>query len=181
MLFNILIETLAIFFFGSIGSHLLGHNICFLTKTAIMIVFARSLYCWLLSEALRSKHLAMLVGIVFGVFFHSIANFIQRLLDPNLLAVLQGRLFASFNSINANILMLAIIIVIALTCYVWRYMYNMHILDELALGRETAINLSVDHRRIVRKILLMMTVFITVSIALVGPLTFFALLVANLT
>ena len=63
------------------------------------------------------------------------------------------------------------------TLYGWRYM---HVFDVLALGRELAINFGVDHRRIVRRILFMITIFVSVSTALVGPITFFGLLVANL-
>jgi iron complex transport system permease protein len=101
----------------------------------------------------------------------------QRMLDPDLFAVLQDRFFASFNTINADILTLSAIIVAAVSLYGWRLL---HVFDVLALGREPAINLGVDHRRVVRLILLMVTVLVAVSTALVGPITFFGLLVANL-
>ena len=52
--------------------------------------------------------------------------------------------------------------------------------DVLALGRETAINLGVAHKRTVAAILVLVTVLVSVSTALVGPVTFFGLLVANL-
>jgi iron complex transport system permease protein len=142
-----------------------------------MVLFAGSLYYWLFSGAARSLHLVMLVGIICGVFFRSLSNLMQRMLDPDLFAVLQDRFFASFNTINADILTLSAIIVAAVSLYGWRLL---HVFDVLALGREPAINLGVDHRRVVRLILLMVTVLVAVSTALVGPITFFGLLVANL-
>ncbi len=173
----ILIQTLVIFFFGAVQIDWIGPNIRFLAETAIMVVFAGALYYWLFSGATRSLHLVMLVGIVCGVFFRSISNLMQRMLDPNLFAVLQDRFFASFNTINSDILTMSAVIVAAVSLYGLRFVY---IFDVLSLGRDPAINLGVDHRRIVNKILFMVTVLVSVSTALVGPITFFGLLVANL-
>ncbi|WP_273792729.1 iron chelate uptake ABC transporter family permease subunit [Brucella anthropi] len=173
----ILIQTLVVFFSGAVQIGWLGPNVRFLSETAIMVVFAGTLYYWLFSGATRSLHLVMLVGIVCGVFFRSISNLMQRMLDPNLFAVLQNRLFASFNTINSDILIMSAVIVAAISLYGLRFVY---VYDVLSLGREPAINLGLDHRRIVRKILFMVTVLVSVSTALVGPITFFGLLVANL-
>ncbi|MBJ6133386.1 iron chelate uptake ABC transporter family permease subunit [Ochrobactrum sp. Q0168] len=173
----ILIQTVIVFFFGAVHVDWIGPNIRFITETVVMVLFAGSLYYWLFSGAARSLHLVMLVGIICGVFFRSLSNLLQRMLDPDLFAVLQDRFFASFNTINADILTLSAIIVAAVSLYGWRLL---HVFDVLALGREPAINLGVDHRRVVRLILLMVTVLVAVSTALVGPITFFGLLVANL-
>ncbi|MFK3666957.1 iron chelate uptake ABC transporter family permease subunit [Ochrobactrum teleogrylli] len=173
----ILIQTVVVFFFGAVQVDWIGPNMRFVTETLVMVLFAGSLYYWLFSGAARSLHLVMLVGIICGVFFRSLSNLMQRMLDPDLFAVLQDRFFASFNTINADILTLSAIIVAAVSLYGWRLM---HVFDVLALGREPAINLGLNHRRVVRLILLMVTVLVAVSTALVGPITFFGLLVANL-
>ena len=173
----ILIQTLVVFSFGAVQIDWLGPNVRFLAETVIMVIFAGTLYYWLFSGATRSLHLVMLVGIVCGVFFRSVSNLMQRMLDPNLFAVLQDRFFASFNTINAEILTLSAVIVAAVSLYGLRLM---HVFDVLSLGREPAINLGVDHSKVVRKILFMVTVLVSVSTALVGPITFFGLLVANL-
>ncbi|MBC2885570.1 iron chelate uptake ABC transporter family permease subunit [Ochrobactrum sp. CM-21-5] len=173
----ILIQTLVVFSFGAVQIDWLGPNVRFLAEAVIMVIFAGTLYYWLFSGATRSLHLVMLVGIVCGVFFRSVSNLMQRMLDPNLFAVLQDRFFASFNTINAEILTLSAVIVAAVSLYGLRLM---HVFDVLSLGREPAINLGVDHSKVVRKILFMVTVLVSVSTALVGPITFFGLLVANL-
>lgn len=173
----ILIQTFAVFAFGAIHVNGIGPNARFFAETAIMVVFASTLYAWLFSGAARSLHLVMLVGIVFGVFFRSLSNLMQRMIDPNEFAVLQDRFFASFNSVNADILLLSAIIVAMVTIYGLRFL---NVFDILALGREPAINLGVDHSRVVHRILLIVTILVSVSTALVGPITFFGLLVANL-
>ena len=50
----------------------------------------------------------------------------------------------------------------------------------LLLGREAATGLGVDHVRTVSAVLAIVAVFVSVSTALVGPVLFFGLLVANL-
>ena len=173
----LLIETTTVFFFDTAGGNLIGSNILFLAETAIMIALAGPLYYWVFSGATRSLYLVMLVGIVFGVFFRSLSNLMQRMLDPDLFAVLQDRFFASFNTVNAEILVLSAVIVAAVTLYGLRYL---HVFDVLALGVDFAVILGVNHRRVVRRILFMVTMLVSVSTALVGPITFFGLLVANL-
>jgi iron complex transport system permease protein len=55
-----------------------------------------------------------------------------------------------------------------------------HRYDVLALGREIAVNLGVDYRRTLMRTLAAIAVLVSVSTALVGPVTFFGLLVSNL-
>ena len=54
-------------------------------------------------------------------------------------------------------------------------------LDVLSLGRDTAINLGVSYDRLVKLMLVISAILISVSTALVGPITFFGLIVANLS
>jgi len=54
-------------------------------------------------------------------------------------------------------------------------------LDVIALGRYTAINLGVPYDKLVQRMLILSSVLIAVSTALVGPITFFGLIVANLS
>jgi iron complex transport system permease protein len=51
----------------------------------------------------------------------------------------------------------------------------------MLLGREQAINLGVDHDRLSKKILLIVAILVSVSTALVGPITFLGILVVNLS
>ena len=53
-------------------------------------------------------------------------------------------------------------------------------LDVVALGPDIATALGVDHRRISRRVMVMVAVLVSVSTALVGPIMFLGLLVAHL-
>jgi len=150
----------------------------FVADTLLLIVFAGLLYRWLFSGGERSLHLLVLVGIIFGVLFRSLSNFMQRVLDPNEFAVLRDTLFASFNAIDTTLLAISASVVALATLAGWRLF---HTFDVLALGRATAINLGVAHRRVVTGILILVAVLVAVSTALVGPVLFFGLLVAALS
>jgi len=111
------------------------------------------------------KKVLVLVGIIFSLLFRSLAQFIQRLLAPNEFMVLTDTLFASFNSIDTRLLLLADAAV-ALASIAPATLF--HCFDVLALGRTFAINQGIDHRRVVTKTLLLVSVLVAVSTALVG-------------
>jgi len=52
-------------------------------------------------------------------------------------------------------------------------------LDVIAMGRDHAVNLGVDYDRVVKRLLIVVAVLISIATALVGPITFLGLLVAN--
>lgn len=172
-----LIQTVLVFQLGSAAVSAFDPRLRFGVEVAAMVVFSWLLYRWLFSGSLRGLHLLMLVGIVFGVLFRSLSGFLQRVIDPNEFLVVQDRLFASFNRVDGQLLAVSALVVLAVAVAVWR---RAGVLDVLALGRDAAINLGIDHRREVMRVLVMVSILVAVSTALVGPVTFFGLLVANL-
>lgn len=171
------IQTALVFFLGTRATNALDPGFRFLLHSVLMILAVAALFRWLFASGRRDLHLMLLAGIVFGVFCRSLSGFLQRILDPNEFAVLQDMLFARFNSIDATLLPLAATLIAAAALAAWRMVPA---LDVLALGREIAINLGLDHRRISAAVLVIVAVLVSVSTALVGPVLFFGLLVANL-
>jgi len=170
-------HTLLFVVLGSQEALAIDPRLRFLADTTLLIVFAGLLYRWLFSGGERSLHLLVLVGIIFGVLFRSLSNFMQRILDPNEFAVLRDTLFASFNAMDTSLLTISAVIVACVSLAGWRLF---HTFDVLALGRAAAINLGVAHRRVVTMILILVSILVAVSTALVGPVLFFGLLVAAL-
>jgi iron complex transport system permease protein len=173
----VLIQTSLVFTIGSAGTTALDPRLMFVVEVAAMVLFSGLLYRSLFSGGSRGLHLLILVGIVFGVLFRSLSGFMQRIIDPSEFVVLQDRLFANFNSVDGDLLAISAAAVTAASLVGWRFM---HAYDVLSLGRETSINLGVDHNRVVTVVLMLAAVLVSVSTALVGPVTFFGLLVANL-
>jgi iron complex transport system permease protein len=149
----------------------------FAVEVGLMVGLSLLLFRRLFDAHARDLHLLVLVGIVVGVLFRSLSTFVQRLLDPNEFLVLQDRLFASFGGVDRTLLAVSIVAVVAVSAALWRMRWRF---DVLALGRDTAVNLGLDHRRSVLAVLVAVAVLVSVSTALVGPITFLGLLVANL-
>jgi iron complex transport system permease protein len=85
-------------------------------------------------------------------------------------------MFASFNNVNTDLLLAAILIAAAIAVY---FMKFSHFLDVLSLGREHAVNLGIDYDGVVKRLLIIIAILVSVATALVGPITFLGLLVAN--
>ncbi|MEK3988715.1 iron chelate uptake ABC transporter family permease subunit [Robertmurraya sp. FSL R5-0851] len=173
-----LIQTVIIFFLGSTHVTVTNKQVNFSISVVAMIVFALLLYRFLFKKGNQPIYFLLLIGIIVGTFFSSISTFLQVLIDPNEFQIVQDRMFASFNNINTDILWIAIGIIGLLIFYAWRYTTY---LDVLSLGRDNAVNLGVNYDSLVKKMLILVAVFISVSTALVGPITFFGLIVANLS
>ncbi|MGE0847885.1 MAG: iron chelate uptake ABC transporter family permease subunit, partial [Flavobacteriaceae bacterium] len=149
----------------------------FVLEAALMIVLSLALFRWLFTGGTRSIHLLVLAGIVCGVLFRSVAHLLQRILDPNEFSVLQDLMFANFNTVDTSLLGISCLAVLAVAVV----LAPVHpTLDVLALGRESAVGLGVDYRATVTRILAGIAILVSVSAALVGPITFFCLVVASL-
>ncbi len=173
----VLLRTILVFALGGFAVLTAGSQLMFALELAVMSGFAMLVYGTLFFGARRPLHLVMLVGIVLGVLFRSLTGLMVRLIDPNEFAMLQDMFYAGFNSVKPDLLGISALIMFVATLIAWPRLYAW---DVLALGRDSAISLGIDHRRETIIVLLLVTVMISVSTALVGPVTFFGLLVANL-
>lgn len=174
----ILLQTLLIFFIDANGLRALGTVGQFICEAALLVLFSTFLYRWLLGHVGVNLHRVLLVGLVCGTLFRSISGLLQRLLEPGEFAILQSRMFATFTRAAPEIIALSAVATGIVALVVWRMR---HSLDVIALGRDMSIGLGVAWRRRVTLILLLVSLLVALSTALVGPLTFFGLLVANLS
>ncbi|MFD0966433.1 iron chelate uptake ABC transporter family permease subunit [Seminibacterium arietis] len=174
----LLIQVSIIFVFGSNALAEIKSIWLFAVCTGAMILFALLLYYFLFNKSRQNIFFLLLVGIVFGTFFQSMTTFMEVLIDPNEFQIAQDIGFASFNNINIEILWVSIVILLCTTLYTLRYI---RYFDVLSLGRDHAINLGINYQQISKRLLVAVAILISVSTALVGPLTFLGLLVMNLT
>lgn len=173
----VLLQTVLVFVLGPTRIMQLDERVSFLLSVALMVLFAGILYRWLFNREGRNLFLLLLVGMIFGTLFSSISAFLQLVIDPNSFDILMDRLFASFNTVNEGLLWVSVVLVAITVLYSLHYA---RYLDVLGLGRETAINLGVDHARVVNRLMIVVTILIAVPTALIGSITFLGLLVANL-
>ncbi|MDM5292592.1 iron chelate uptake ABC transporter family permease subunit [Peribacillus simplex] len=170
-----LIQTGVIFLFGSTHIMIMNKNLNFLVTLTAMLIFS-SLLFKIMFKKNRNIYFLLLIGIIFGTLFGSMSSFMQVLIDPNEFQMIQNKMFASFNNVNTDLLTLAIILMIAAMIYFIRFLKY---LDVMSLGRDQAINLGVDYDFVTKRVLIVVTILISISTALIGPITFLGLLVAN--
>ncbi|MBL4811666.1 MAG: iron chelate uptake ABC transporter family permease subunit [Rhodobacteraceae bacterium] len=176
----LLLQTSMVFAIGGLGYAHLPSVARFIVETVIMMAAAMALFGWLLGRG-RGRadvQLMILVGVIFGLLFRSLTSFLQRIIDPSEFAVVQGAMFASFGAIGRTELMIAALVFACAAYFIWRLMPDF---DVMALGRGAAISLGLDYDRAQRIMLGVVAALVSVSTALVGPITFLGLLVASLS
>lgn len=174
----VLMQTVVVFILGATSSAWTDTTVHFLLSAGLLALFGGLLYQRLFSSEKYNVYFILLIGLISGILFQSLASFLQMLIDPNEFLIVQSRMFASFNNISSRLLGIGAVAVALIGLYVRPYMKY---LDVLALGREHAINLGVDYNRIIKHLWTAVILLTAVATALVGPITFLGLLVVNVT
>ncbi len=173
-----LIHTAAVFFMGS-GSVLASNaNLAFAVDVVLMSAAATITYSWIFKKTGHNVLYVLLIGTVLTSFFGSVQNTLTRVMDPNEYDALLATLVASFSNINSEIIFFSVLLLMALIFALRR---ELALLDVLSLGKAQAMNLGVDYDRCVRRLLLGVVLCITAATAMVGPISFLGLIVANLS
>jgi iron complex transport system permease protein len=171
------VQTFIYFFAGSLSVWVLNKYLNFGAAIAVMVLFALVLYRFLFRADKHPIYLLLLIGIILGTLLGSFVTFLQVLIDPVDYLSLQNRLFGNFMNVKKDLLYISVGILFIAFIYGYRIMDK---LDVMSLGRENAMNLGIPYDRMVMNILILSSVLIATSTALVGPITFFGLIVANL-
>lgn len=173
-----LIHTSVVFVLGSGSILFTNDNLSFLVDLVLIGIIATVVYSWLFKMTGHNVLYVLLVGTVLTSFFSSIQSTLTRVMDPNEYDTLLTSLVASFSNINSGIIIFSVII-LALIVVIFRKEFAL--LDVITLGKEQAINLGVDYDRCIRRLLLAITLCIAVATAMVGPISFLGLIIANIS
>ena len=171
------IHTSTVYFLGAAGLNNARTLEMFVIQLVLMVGLSLILYTWLLAGDNPNMHAMLLVGIVLGGGLGSVSTFMQRLLTPSEFDVLTARLFGSVNNADPEYYPLAVPLVLAAVVLM---LLNSRRLNVLGLGRDVAVNLGVNHKKHAVYTLVLVSVLMAVSTALVGPMTFLGFLVATL-
>lgn len=172
-----LIHTAVVFAVGTGSTLASNSNLAFAVDLLIMGVVATIIYSYLFRKTKHNVLYVLLIGTVLTSFFSSIQSTLTRVMDPNEYDTLLNTLVASFSNINSEIIVLSLVLLTVIT-FVLRK--DLALLDVLTLGKKQAINLGVDYDRSIRRLLLGVTLCIAVATAMVGPISFLGLIIANL-
>lgn len=172
-----LIHTAVYFVMGSGSILATNANLAFGVDLVLMALSATFIYGYLFKKTNYNVLYVLLIGTVLTSFFGSIQSTMVRVMDPNEYDSLLVTLVASFDNMNGELILLSVVL-LALLVFLLRR--DIALLDVITLGKDQATNLGVDYDRTIRRLLIGVTVCIAVATALVGPISFLGLIIANL-
>ena len=174
----VLLQSLLVFFLGAISFTSLDPIAKFTLEIVLMFGASLLLFKLLFSKSNHDLTRLILVGVIFGVLFRSLSALIARLINPDDFVVVQSASYAQFNTVNPQLLGISLFICAITAVFVWRWRYQC---DVLMLGKSQAVNLGINYQRLAFGLLTVIAVLVATATALVGPVTFFGLLVCALT
>ncbi len=172
-----LVHTAVYFFAGSASILVRNRQVSFAIDLVIMALVSMIIYSYIFKKTGNNVLYVILIGTVLTSFFGSMQSTLTRIMDPNAYESLLTTLVASFDNANTSIIIFSVIVLFLIGLF---FRKDLMILDILTLGKDKAINLGVDYDRSIRRLLLLVTLYMTVATALVGPLAFLGLIIANL-
>ncbi|PSW22019.1 ABC transporter permease [Photobacterium sanctipauli] len=174
----VMIQVIIVVMFGSMSVWFSDPKINFVLTTVAMSGFAMLLFSLYFRRANSNVFTLLLIGIVCGSLFSSVSNFFTMILDPNEFANLQNTMFASFNNVNGELVYWSMIPLAICLAYLYTLSNK---LDVFWLGTDNAKSLGVDTHKVTMQVMMVITVMVSISTALVGPVLFFGLIVVSLT
>lgn len=174
----VLIQSLMLFFLGMLSYVTLPTVGKFAFEVAVMMILSVILFRFLFTKHNQDLTRLILVGVIFGTLFRSLSYMVARMINPDEFVTVQAQSYASFTDVNVNLLITSVVLSVATFIYVWRQRFA---LDVLLLGRNCAISLGVPYHKLSLGILMTISLLVSMATALVGPITFFGLLVCALT
>ena len=174
----LLILSALVLAFGGYGYSALDPMLMMVLNVILLCGGALLLFGTLLRTGEGDIMRMILTGVVLAVMFRSVTSFILRVIDPNEYAVVQASSFARFSRVDVELMGLALLLCAGTFWAIWRLRFR---LDVLALGKVAATSLGEDMLKGQRVALLLISILVSVSTALVGPVAFFGLLVTSMT
>ena len=171
------LHTAIIFLFGSSSIFATNSYLSFLIDLIVMSIFATFIYSYLFKKTRNNMLYVLLIGSVLASFFGSMQSTMIRVMDPNEYDSLLTTLVADFNHVKVELIFISVVLMIGIILFLWK---DLQLLDVITLGKNQAINLGVDYHRSVSRLLLGVVLYIAIATALVGPISFLGLIIANL-
>ena len=171
------LQTFLVFALGGVGYTSLPAVGKFGFELTVMMGGSLLLFYTLVKQGGRDLSRMILIGVIFGILFRSLSSLLSRMIDPEEFTAAQANMFATFNTVHSELLGIGAVVLLISAAVIWR---ERHRLDVYLLGRNQAINLGINYTRNTLWLLLWIAALVATATAVVGPVSFFGLLVAAL-
>lgn len=172
------INTSIVFFFGANVLLNMNNTAMFVVQILLMVGMCLLLYGTLLKDSYQDMHLVLLIGIILGTGLRSISSFMRRILTPSDFDILQAKLMGSVNNAERSYFIVAVPVVLLCT---WLLFKSSKALNVMGLGQGVPTVLGLSHKKEMLVNLVIISILMAVSTALVGSLTFYGFLVVTFT
>ena len=171
------INTATMYFLGINSFIAISGMTFYLSQIAIMILISLILFSTLLKKD-RGVDFLLLVGIIMGQGLRSVSAFMRRLLSPSEFDILQAKLFASVNNSDSSYFLISAILVLLVVGIIFSKSSKLNV---ISLGSSASTNLGIDYKKSVIYSLIGISILMSISTALIGPMNFFGFLIVSLT
>ncbi len=172
------INTSIVFFLGASALNGFQGVPFFILQVVLMMLLSGILYGTLLKDSYKDIQFVLLIGIIIGSGLRSLTGFMRKVLTPSDFDILEAKLMGSVNNADASYFTIAIPLVLVATVLLILAAGRLNV---ISLGGGVAGTLGVNHRKNMLFFLMIVSVLMAVSTALVGSLTFFGFLVVAFT
>ncbi|MEJ5053615.1 iron chelate uptake ABC transporter family permease subunit [Sphingobacterium sp. MYb382] len=174
----ILFQTIIVFVLGDRAFQSISSEANFFYAVMLMLAFSAFMYFLMFAKQKKNMYYLLLVGMIMGTLFQALSQFMHILVDPNEFSVIMNFMFVSFSKMNTTLLSIALGTLLVALVYL---LPQLRYFDVLRLGKDQAVSLGVDYNKLIKKAMIIVAVLVSVSTALVGPITFLGILVTNLS
>ena len=172
----IITQTLLVALLGANSLFFANEYINFILSTILMIGIVLMMYQFILRKNKNNVVLLLLVGLIISTLASNISNFIQVFMDPENFQSITAMTTVSLNNIKENLVLISIPIMI-LTIFLFAREQRYY--DVMILGENQAIGLGVDFHKKTKHTLIYIAIAVSVSTALIGPLSFLGLIAVS--
>ena len=173
-----LIHTSVVLVFGVSSIVVLNKNLSFLIDLVLMGGSALLIYGYVFKKTNYNILYILLIGTVLSTLFTSITDTMIRAIDPNEYAVLQDSILAGFGSAKMSQILFALILMALVALIFWK---DLTLLVVTSLGKNQAINLGINYDKSTMRLLVAVTLYITIATAMIGMISFLGFIIANLS
>ncbi|MDR1939467.1 MAG: iron chelate uptake ABC transporter family permease subunit [Clostridiales bacterium] len=170
-------QTLIVFLFGA-GSKIFSNGyINYLISAGVMVIISMLMYGMILRKNRSNLVFLLMFGLVLSGIIRSGASYLQLIMNANDYMQIQAATAVTVNNMNTRIIYpVAPIMAITGLAIILRHKTY----DVIALGRVNAKNLGVNYDREINVNLLLISIGMSVTTALIGSLAFLGLLAVNI-
>ena len=150
----------------------------FTFSAGLMVSVSVLMYVAILRKNRNNLYLLLLLGIIISSIVRSITNYIEVILKPQEFQSLKAATSVTITNMNTKIIYLAAFIMIIV---MYKLIKSRHELDVMLLSQDNATSLGVDYNQRLKVYLMYISIAMSVTTALIGPITFLGLIAVNIS